>query len=252
MPPAAGGCFAGMGQNGFVAAISETRFLLTNDDGIDAEGLRALAGAAAGAAGTLIAAPAEQRSGSSHATTTERRFQVERRGENEWVVDALPADCVRVALHDFRGRFDWVLAGVNAGGNLGVDIYYSGTVAAAREAAMHGLPAVALSHYRDRLLTPADWRRAGAWVRPILADLLARGTPPGVFWNVNLPCPPEGEAARPPVVECRVDTRPLELAYRRENGEYAYAGRYRQRERAAGSDVDVCFGGGISLSRLEL
>ena len=233
-------------------ALSETRFLLTNDDGIDAEGLRALADAAAGAAGTLIAAPAEQRSGSSHATTTEREFRVVRRGANELVVDALPADCVRVALHDFRGCFDWVLAGVNAGGNLGVDIYYSGTVAAAREAAIHGLPAVALSHYRDRPLTPADWRRASGWIRPILADLLARQTPPGVFWNVNLPCPPEGDAEPPPVVECGVDTCPLQLAYSRENGGYAYAGRYRQRGRAAGSDVDVCFGGGISLSRLEL
>ena len=233
-------------------ALSETRFLLTNDDGIDAAGLRALADSIAGAAGALTVAPADQRSGVGHATTTDRQFQVSRRSENEVVVDALPADCVRVALHDFRERIDWVLAGINAGGNLGVDIYYSGTVAAAREAAIHGLPAVAVSYYHDRLLTPEDWRRASAWLRPILADILARPAPPGVFWNVNLPCPPEASPPPPPVIECRVDTSPLQLAYRSANGGYAYSGRYRQRARSEGSDVDVCFGGGISLSRLEL
>ncbi len=232
-------------------ALSEIRFLLTNDDGIGAAGLQALAAGIAGAAGVLTVAPADQRSGVGHATTTDQQFQVTRRSENEVVVDAQPADCVRVALHDFHERIDWVLAGINAGGNLGVDIYYSGTVAAAREAAIHGLPAVAVSCYHDRPLTTDDWRRASGWIRPVLADLLARPTPPGVFWNVNLPCPQPGPA-QPPVVECRVDTSPLQLAYRSANGGYAYSGRYRQRRRTAGSDVDVCFGGGISLTRLEL
>ncbi len=232
-------------------ALSETRFLLTNDDGIDAAGLRALADGIAGAAGALTVAPADQRSGVGHATTTDQQFQVIRRNENEVIVEAQPADCVRVALHDFRERIDWVLAGINAGGNLGVDIYYSGTVAAAREAAIHGVPAVAVSYYHDRLLTPEDWRRASGWIRPILTDLLARPAAPGVFWNVNLPCPPPGPA-QPPVVECRVDPSPLQLAYRSVNGEYAYSGRYRQRRRTEGADVDVCFGGGIALTRLEL
>ncbi len=236
----------------FVPALSATRFLLTNDDGIGAAGLRALAEAIADAAGALTVSPAGERSGAGHATTTDQQFQVTRRSENEVVVDAQPADCVRVALHDFRERIDWVLAGINAGGNLGVDIYYSGTVAAAREAAIHGVPAVAVSHYHDRPLTPEDWRRASGWIRPILKDILSRPMPPGVFWNVNLPCPQPGPA-RPPVVECSVDTSPLQLAYRSVDGRgYAYSGRYRQRGRAEGSDVDVCFGGCISLTRLEL
>lgn len=237
---------------GFVPAVSKTRFLLTNDDGIDAAGLQALGNSVTNAAGTLTVAPANQCSGKSHATTTDQQFQVTRRSENEWVVDAQPADCVRVALHDFRERIDWVLAGINCGGNLGVDIYYSGTVAAAREAAIHGVPAIAVSHYHNRPLTPEDWRRASDWLRPLLADILTRPTQPGVFWNVNLPCP-EPTSAQPPVIECRVDPAPLQLAYRSaDDGGYSYTGRYRERERSAGCDVDVCFGGGISLTRLTV
>ncbi len=235
-----------------VPLLSETRFLLTNDDGIDAAGLEALTHSVSTAnAGRLTVAPADQRSGVGHATTTDQQFQVTRRGQNEIVVDAEPADCVRIALHDFRDRFDWVLAGINSGGNLGVDIYYSGTVAAAREAAIHGVPAIAISHYKNRSLTLEDWRRAGRWIQPILEDLLSRPVEAGVFWNINLPCPAPGPA-EPRVVECHVDTSPLQLAYRSENGAYAYSGRYQQRGRSEGSDIDVCFGGGISITRLQL
>ena len=168
-------------------------------------------------------------------------------------MDALPADCVRVALHDFRERIDWVLAGINAGGNLGVDIYYSGTVAAAREAAIHGLPAIAVSYYHDRLLTPEDWLRASAWLRPILADILAR---PGVAGRF-LERQPAVSAGSEPAAAARgrVPRRYFSPAIGlplRQTGDTLTPAAIGSGRAARVSDVDVCFGGGISLSRLEL
>ncbi len=223
------------------------RFLLTNDDGIDAPGLLALEAALPGGAESVVVAPRREFSGCSHQVTTSRSIPVRRIDGRRLAVDAPPADCVRLALHVLRERFDWVLAGINHGANLGADVYYSGTVAAVREAALHGLPAVALSHYRDRVLSADDWTRAAGWVRALLPGLLARPQRPGVFWNVNLPSLPPGPAD-PQIVECGVDTSPLELRYVRENGEYRYAGEYSQRQRQTGRDVDSCFGGNIAVS----
>ena len=129
------------------------RFLLTNDDGIDAPGLAALERVVPNGGRPLIVAPSREQSGMSHAVTTHAPLILEAAGERRWAVDGAPADCVRVALHRFGGEVDCVLAGINSGGNLGSDVFYSGTVAAAREAALRGLPAVAVSHYRNRKLT---------------------------------------------------------------------------------------------------
>ena len=227
------------------------RFLLTNDDGLEAPGLAALEAALPRGAASLAVAPAAERSACSHQVTTSRPIRTRSIDGRRLAVDALPADCVRLAAHAFRDRFDWVLAGINHGANLGADIYYSGTVAAVREAALLGLPAMALSHYRDRVLGEGDWRRATGWVRALLPGLLARPLGAGEYWNVNLPCPAPG-AADPPVVECAVDTGPLELAYESRGASYTYAGVYSRRPRQPGRDVEACFGGGIAVSLLRL
>lgn len=227
------------------------RVLLTNDDGLDAPGLAALEAALPADAAVVVVAPTEERSGCSHQVTTARPVRVVQCGDSRFAVDASPADCVRVALHDFPERFDWVLAGINHGANLGADVYYSGTVAAVREAALYGVPAVALSHYRDRVLSEADWRRATRWVRDLLPSLIARPRNCGDHWNVNLPCLDAG-AAEPAVVDCEVDPSPLQLAYSVDSDGYVYSGEYRRRERQAGGDVETCFGGAIAVSRLRL
>ncbi|MGL4461588.1 MAG: 5'/3'-nucleotidase SurE, partial [Planctomycetia bacterium] len=162
------------------------RFLVTNDDGYDAPGLQTLAAAARTVGSPILLAPTVGLSGCSHAVTTERPLSVERRGDGLFAVDGTPADCVRMGLHRAPHSFDWVLAGVNAGGNLGVDVFYSGTCAAVREGVLHGLPGVAFSQYRKRGL-PFDWPRAERWVARVLPDLLRRPPPAGSFWNVNLP-----------------------------------------------------------------
>ena len=227
------------------------RFLLTNDDGLNAPGLAALRAALPEGSHALVIAPSEERSACSHQVTTARGFRAFRVGERTVAVDAVPADCVRLALHDYPGSFDWVLAGINHGANLGADVYYSGTVAAVREAAIFGVPAIALSHYRDRELSDDDWNRASGWVRRLLPALLERPLSRGEYWNVNLPSLPPGPA-NPPIVECEVDTSPLQLSYAVDAGKYWYTGVYARRDRQPGRDVEACFAGSISVSMLRL
>lgn len=151
------------------------RFLLTNDDGYDAPGLRALHEAVHNLPGVEISviAPAVAQSGMGHSTSesfTCREVCLEGMGQIT-VAEGTPADCVRAALHlPGHPRPDWVIAGINRGSNLGVDIFYSGTVAAAREAAILGVRAIAIS----QLVKPSiadDWpgsaRLAGAIIAAI-------------------------------------------------------------------------------------
>jgi 5'-nucleotidase len=226
------------------------RFLLTNDDGIDAPGLIALADAAAEFGEMAIAAPVEAHSGCSHKVTTHKPIIVELLEPRRAAVRGTPADCVRVALHRYFPNFDWVLAGINAGGNLGADVYLSGTVAAAREAVLHGRPGIAFSYYRRSDLE-FDWSQAAHWVRRLLPDLLANPSEPGVFWNVNLPHLPPG-APDPSVVRCKLDPHPLPLSFRDDGGNLYYDGNYHTRQRMPGRDVDVCFGGRIAVTRVNL
>ncbi|MEZ5363999.1 MAG: 5'/3'-nucleotidase SurE [Bryobacterales bacterium] len=227
------------------------RLLLTNDDGIDAPGLEALARAAEGLAELVIVAPTQERSGCSHAATTHAPLRLEQRGPNRYALDGTPADCVRVALHRLEEPFDAVLAGINSGGNLGVDVFHSGTVAAVREGAIHGLPGIAVSRYRSRSLEAVDWERATEWTRPLLRDLLGRFERETAMWNINLPCLP-AEAEQPETARCDLDISPLGVTFREQEGLLHYAGVYAERPRIEGRDVDVCFSGRIALTRLAL
>ena len=225
------------------------RLLLTNDDGIDAPGLAALLAAAQPLGEPVVVAPVGAHSGCSHRVTTDGPIRVHRHPSG-FAVEGTPADCVRVALHDLVSDAAWVLAGINAGGNLGADVYHSGTVAAAREAVLHGVPGIALSHYRKRGLE-IDWARAAAWAAPVLRELTGRPWRPGLLWNVNLPHPGPG-APDPEVVFCPLDPAPLPLTFRRDGDLWHYAGDYHNRRRAPGADVDVCFRGRIAVTAMQL
>jgi 5'-nucleotidase len=226
------------------------KFLLTNDDGIEAAGLQALYNAAARLGEVLVVAPAEPHSGCGHRVTTDSPFRVTEYAPGRYAVAGTPADCVRVALHEFVREPVVVLSGINAGGNLGADVHISGTVAAAREAVLHGHRGVALSQYR-RKGVPVDWRRSARWVEPLLRDLLRRPWTAGLFWNVNLPHLEEHQKD-PEVVFCPINPLPLPLSYRREGDLFHYNGDYHGRPRHRGTDVDVCFGGCIAVSELRL
>src|SRR5205085_713736 len=161
-------------------------FLLTNDDGIDAPGLEALHAAARELGTVSVVAPAAGHSGCGHRVTTETGIRVLEVSPGRFAVEGTPADCVRVGLHELAPEANWILSGINAGGNLGADVYHSGTVAAVREAALHGRAGIALSQYRRRGIE-FDWHRATILVLPVLRELLMRPLSPGAFWNVNLP-----------------------------------------------------------------
>lgn len=226
------------------------RLLLTNDDGIDAPGLQALHEAARRVGEPMIVAPAQAHSGCSHRVTTSQPVRVLRHDAGRVAVEGTPADCVRVALHQITRERMWVLAGINAGGNLGADVHHSGTVAAVREAVLHGYPGIAVSHYLKKG-TPVDWPRAVSWLVPLLRRLVDEDWTPGTFWNVNLPHLEPG-TAEPAVVFCPLDPAPLPLSFRQEGELLHYDGDYHQRQRAAGADVAVCFGGNIAVTRIAI
>jgi 5'-nucleotidase len=226
------------------------KFLLTNDDGIDAPGLAALVEAARPLGEVAVVAPSGARSGCGHRVTTDAPIRICEFDARRIGVDGTPADCVRIALHRFGDGPFWVLSGVNEGGNLGADVHHSGTVAAVREAALHGLPGIAFSQYR-RKGAAIDWRRAAAWTAAVLRELLERQPAPGGFWNVNFPCL-DALAPHPKSVVCPIDVSPLPVGFHPDGDWLHYRGDYHGRRRQPGTDVDVCFGGRIAVTRLTL
>ncbi|NEP79710.1 MAG: 5'/3'-nucleotidase SurE [Okeania sp. SIO3C4] len=232
-------------------------FILTNDDGINAPGIKALLTAfnnvnlpLASSKKSIIVAPQGQLSGCGHQVTTQEPINIQTLSEVEYAIAGTPADCTRIAITHINQNVKWVLSGINSGGNLGVDIYISGTVAAVREAAFHRIPGIALSQYRQGK-KPVNWERVTRLAEIVLADLLNRPLEPGAFWNVNFPYL-EPEAPDPKMVFCTSSTQPLPVAYRMEGEDFYYTGKYEERDRTPGTDVDVCFAGNIAITKIQL
>jgi 5'-nucleotidase len=166
--------------------------LLTNDDGIDAPGLHALADALEDRYDLLIVAPHEERSATGHSISVLRDLRLtpyHRKGRRwGWSLEGTPADCVKVAVQFLpKDRpIDFVVSGMNRGQNLGTNILYSGTVAAAREGVLLGIPAIAYSVvYRDPERVRFD--TGARIVRELTPRIIRRGLPPEVLLNVNIP-----------------------------------------------------------------
>lgn len=165
------------------------RILLTNDDGVRAPGLLALADALRELGQVTIVAPAENQSAKSHALTIADPIYVSELtldgGHAAIAVTATPATCVRIGLEAvMKEPPHLVVSGINAGYNQGLGAYISGTVGAAREAAMRGVPAIAASMAREG---HPEYRAAAEMVRRVALAVKKNGLPPGVFLNVNIP-----------------------------------------------------------------
>ncbi len=225
------------------------RLLLTNDDGWDAPGLAALADVARRFGEVTIVAPRDPHSYAGHRVTTDQPLHLTPTGDRCYHLSGTPADCVRLAIRGLGINPDWVLAGINRGGNLGADIHISGTVAAAREAALLGVASIAVSQYVRRDLS-LDWAHAAELAHAAIAQLLNGALPPKEFWNVNLPHLPPNTGAE--TVHCDPDNEPLDVRFRCDEGSWRYSGTYAARPRTPGRDVDHCFGGAITVSRLIL
>ncbi|GAB1481307.1 5'/3'-nucleotidase SurE [Treponema sp.] len=163
------------------------RVLLTNDDGIDCEGLTALSAAleAQGDYEVYTLAPDGNRSGVSHSITLRGPIRVVKRNERTWSCSGTPADCAIVAvLGGLPFKPDLVVSGINVGPNIGTDLVYSGTAAAARQAALHGIPAIALS--LASFEAPFYWENAARFAATHMKDFEAMWVE-DVFINVNIP-----------------------------------------------------------------
>lgn len=240
------------------------RIVLTNDDGIDAPGiatLEALVREIRPDAQVVVIAPDGPRSGIGHAVSHSGSVvPIEACGPGRWAVTGTPADCTRLALA--RGGLlesdgvdampvavDWVLAGINQGANLGVDVYHSGTAAAAREAGLLGTPAIAISQY-TALHRELDWNATRLRTRAVLDALLHRPPAPGAFWNINLPHPAD-DRTDAEWVECGVDPSPLPIRFEAGAGGLRSITAYHDRARKPRLDVDVCLGGRIAVSEIH-
>ncbi len=162
------------------------RILLTNDDGYQAVGIKVLAEELQGFADVITIAPSWERSGAAQSLTLRQPIVCHRIAEDIWALDGTPADCVVIALHKLLPEPpDLVISGINHGANLGENVYYSGTVGAAREAAIHHVPALAMSLCSKK--PEADFVPAARFARHTAELMLSDGIPQQVLLNVNVP-----------------------------------------------------------------
>lgn len=237
--------------------------LVSNDDGYGSRGIRALAEAIREWADVVTVAPETEQSATSHALSLNRPLRARRVEDNVIAVDGTPADCVYVALHagtKFIPRWpDLVCSGINRGLNLGQDAFYSGTVAAAREGALRGIPAIAAS--AD---TKADQPRIAALISKLAQQLFAetrathstrpppklvRGTP---LLNVNVPREWNGQV-KPAKLGSRLYDETLDIRLDPRGREYIWLGGPGvTHESDPGSDTDAFDAGFASLTMLLL
>jgi 5'-nucleotidase len=157
--------------------------LLTNDDGVHAVGLAALARALDELGDVHVVAPEREQSACGHALTLHRPLRVDRLGERRFAVNGTPSDCVNLGVLGFLPeRPALVVAGINHGTNLGDDVTYSGTVSAAMEGTLLGVPSIAVS-----LATGGDVDAAAAIARLVVTRALVTGLPRKTLLNVNVP-----------------------------------------------------------------
>ena len=163
------------------------RILITNDDGIHADGIAALEAALREIGDVYVVAPESEMSGASHSLTLARPLRIRKIDDRHWTVDGTPTDCVLLALNQILvadERPHICCSGINHGANLGDDASYSGTVAGALEATILGVPGLAFSlvAYRDH-----DFTESAKIAREITKKALADGIPDATLLNVNVP-----------------------------------------------------------------
>ncbi len=190
------------------------RILVTNDDGVHSDGIRALAAALAPLAHVTVVAPIQEASAVGHALTLRRPLRIETVGPDVFAVDGTPTDCVNIAItHVLKGEPDLIVSGINKGWNIGDDVTYSGTVAGALEGALLGISSIAVSTQRVR--DEYDFGPAALAAAQVAEAVLARGLPKFTLLNVNVPWGPnkgfrttiQGKRNHVTVVSERMDPR---------------------------------------------
>ena len=226
------------------------RILLTNDDGYAAPGLRALFDALADVADVTVVAPAVEQSAKSHAITLHTPMRVREVAPGWFHVDGTPSDCAFIGINHVLQAAppDLVCSGINHGPNVGSDVLYSGTVAAAMESALIGCPAVAFSLARGQ-----DFAAASKLAARLVRALAERPLPAGVVLNVNFPERVTGELAVTRLGRRSYGSSVVERLDPR-GTPYVWIGGFEANyERAAGTDCEAVFvEGKTSLTPLSL
>ena len=162
------------------------RILVTNDDGVRSEGIKALADALRPLGEITVVAPLVEASAIGHALTLRRPLRIETMADRTYAVDGTPSDCVNIAITSIlRGMPDLVVSGINKGWNLGDDVTYSGTVSGAFEGALLGAPGIAVSLQNTR--GTFDFAESARAAYVVAQSVLARELPGRVFLNINVP-----------------------------------------------------------------
>jgi 5'-nucleotidase len=162
------------------------RILVTNDDGYASEGIEAVLSGLDGLGELWMVAPDSEQSAVSHALTLDRPLRVRRLADRRFAVNGTPTDCVTLGISNLLGDQppDLVVSGINRGGNMGVDVHYSGTVSAAFEGVILGYPAIAISQVAGAGMS---WTAAGELIRELASWVLEHGLPESTLLNVNVP-----------------------------------------------------------------
>jgi 5'-nucleotidase len=239
-------------------------FLITNDDGFDAPGLAALYKALQPLGEIRVVAPSVCHSAKGHAVNTHAPIRIQRRSVEPFgaidIVEGSPADCVRVGLcAPDAVPVDVVVAGINPGANMGVDLFYSGTAAAAREACILGIPSLAISRY-IRPDTSIDWPTLSGHVTRIVDRLTSdqHRLPAGSFWNVNFPAidrddhPPDLHFAPQGTMSHDIRFRIIEADDAGESRLLEYVGEYHARGKSGTCDVSHVFENRVTATPVDL
>ena len=238
--------------------LSKARILISNDDGIHAQGLRVLEAIARTLSDDVwVVAPEAEQSAASHSLTIHRPLRLKQVGEKRYTVDGTPTDCVLLAInHVMKGddKPTLVLSGINQGSNIGEDVTYSGTIAAAMEATLLGVPAIALSaHFKNG--EPIKWQTAERWGAEVIRKAVTVAWPKNVLLNVNFPAVEPDEVTGIQVVRHGKRKIGDELMERIDprGRPYIWIGALRgEADVATDTDIYTVMNGGISVTPLFL
>ncbi len=230
------------------------RILISNDDGVYAPGIRYLAKEMRRLGNVVVVAPSSNQSAVSHALTMSRPLRIKRIEDNMFSVDGTPTDCITLAFHEIlRKRLpDIVVSGLNHGANMGEDVIYSGTVAAALEGAIMGRPAIATS------MTVYDpngksFKSAAKFTRRLVSGIISR-MPPATLLNVNFPKMPRGGYRSYEITRLgsRMYTDIISARKDLSGRSYYWIGGEPTWDRVAGTDAGAIKAGKVSITPLNL
>lgn len=226
--------------------------LVTNDDGVHSAGLTSLASALSDLGQVVIVAPDRERSAIGHALTLHSPLRAELIKPDIYAVDGTPTDCVNLGIHGlFNARPDLVVSGINRGANMGEDVTYSGTVSAAMEATLMGVPAFAIS--LDLLtVEQSDYTPAACFAKGLAETIIRQGLPNDTFLNVNVPAGVPAGSKITRQGKRRYDEMIVEKVDPRGRKYYWIGGGQCQFEEIPGSDFMALAEGFISVTPLHL